>query len=264
MFRSVKSLKNMLVEATDGYLGKIEEFYFDDQSWAIRYLVVEIGPILSKKKKLLSPAAFVGPRSEGFVVNITTEQIRESPDIDTDKPISRQKELKLHDYYNWPYYWNYPIYTNAFGAPLFSGYGGAFDPAALSSDRYYIEKDREIRDQQLQQSNESGMRSTNEIIDYAVKANNTDIGYVDDFLIDDDQWVLRYSIINTDGFLSGRKVILGSHWAQKIEWASKSVFFDIEPDLIKNGPPYDKDMVLSREYETRLSDYYHRPYYWID
>ena len=83
-------------------------FFFDDKTWAIRYLVVDTGTWLPDRQVLISPIALGQPDWEGqfFPVKLTTEQVRNSPDIDTDKPVSRQQETRLHTYYDWPVYWS--------------------------------------------------------------------------------------------------------------------------------------------------------------
>jgi len=101
MQKSTKELKGYAIDATDGDIGKVDDFYFDDKSWTIRYLVVDTGNWLLGRKVLLSPIA-VGKAdfsSGRFNVTLTKKQVEESPSIDTDKPVSRQHETSYHDYY---------------------------------------------------------------------------------------------------------------------------------------------------------------------
>jgi uncharacterized protein YrrD len=103
MHRNLNSLIGNPMEATDGEIGKVEEFYFDDQAWIIVYLIVKTGSWLSGRKVLISPVALVREldRTGTFPINLTKQQIKDSPDIDTDLPVSRQKEMALHQYYPW-------------------------------------------------------------------------------------------------------------------------------------------------------------------
>jgi hypothetical protein len=107
MLRSIISLTGYTIEATDGDIGHVRDLYFDDRSWIIRYLVVDTGTWLPGRKVLISPAALGRPnwQSEKFPVGLTKNQVKNSPDIDTTKPVSRQHEAELHLHYDWPPYW---------------------------------------------------------------------------------------------------------------------------------------------------------------
>ena len=124
MLRNIKGLIGHAIQATDGELGKADEFYFDDRTWRIRYLVVETGNWLLGRKVLISPAAFKRPGagSEPFPVALTKEQVRNSPDTDTKKTVSRQHELDLHEHYAWPLYWDGGFYAGGvtLGMPVAS------------------------------------------------------------------------------------------------------------------------------------------------
>ena len=107
MLRSIKDLEGFAVGATDGTIGHVKDFYFDDRAWIVRYLVVDAGAWLSSRKVLISPISIGRPDwAERLLhVSITKEQVRQSPDIDTDKPVSRQHEMQFSGYYGYPYYW---------------------------------------------------------------------------------------------------------------------------------------------------------------
>src|ERR1700682_3161111 len=100
---NINSLLGFSLSATDGEVGKVDEIYFDDRNWTIRYLVVKTGHWLSGRKVLISPLAFDRSRwKDGtFPVNLTKEQILNSPDIDTDKPLTLQHTESLNEYYLW-------------------------------------------------------------------------------------------------------------------------------------------------------------------
>jgi hypothetical protein len=101
MNRSVNSLKGFTMGATDGEIGKVKEFYFGDRTWTIRYLIVETGSWLSSRKVLISPEALLTPdcAAQVFPVNLTMEQVKNSPNIDTDMFVSRQQEVELNKFY---------------------------------------------------------------------------------------------------------------------------------------------------------------------
>ena len=107
MLREVKDMVGSTIAATDGDIGHVRDFYFDDEAWVIRYLFVETGTWLANRKVLVSPMALreLNWDVDRFPVGLTREQVRNSPGIDTDKPVSRQHELEFHHYYGYPYYW---------------------------------------------------------------------------------------------------------------------------------------------------------------
>ncbi|MEO8766933.1 MAG: PRC-barrel domain-containing protein, partial [Nitrosospira sp.] len=107
MLRSIKDLEGFAAEATDGLIGHVKDFYFDDEAWTIRFLVVETGAWLEGRKVLISPVAIGVPDwvRRLLPVSVTREQVRKSPDVDSQKPISRQHEVENYAYYGFPYYW---------------------------------------------------------------------------------------------------------------------------------------------------------------
>src|SRR5438067_282294 len=108
MLRNIKELFGYSIHAKDGDIGHVEDFYLDDDNWTVRYAVVNCGGWLSGRRVLISPEAFKGTPdgiSRVFSVNLTKNQVKKSPDIDMHKPVSRQQEMQIFTYYNWPTYW---------------------------------------------------------------------------------------------------------------------------------------------------------------
>jgi uncharacterized protein YrrD len=259
MYISTEKVRNVAVSATDGLLGKVDQFFFDSGSWAIRYIVVEMGPLLSTQKKLLSPRAIQSIGPEELRVNISKDQLRRSPDVDADQPVSRQKELEIHKHFGWSFYWDNPDYATTFGTSLYPGMN-IYPDAPRDTDRN-DEKNRQDLARECEPEKRC-LRSTKKVTGYTVVAQDQEIGSVKEFLFDDEHWVLRYIIAETGPLLASKKHILSSQWSQKIEWRTNRIYFDIDPTIIKHGPPYDTGILISRTYEKELYDYYHKPYYW--
>ena len=115
MLNIIERLIDYSIEAKDGDIGNVEDFYFDDESWTIRYLIVKTGNWFSGRKVLISPIA-IGKRTGRygtFPVALTMEQVKNSPDIDTEKPVSRQQEAELATYYSWQSYFGEPVFILA-------------------------------------------------------------------------------------------------------------------------------------------------------
>jgi hypothetical protein len=241
MLRSVKALYGYTIAATDGDIGGVYAFYFDDQAWTIRYLIVDTGTWLPGREVLISPAAVGQPQWEmrRLPVNLTQAQVENSPDIDTDQPVSRQYETALHDYYAWPVYWT--------AIPV--------DPGGLAIPP-------ELAENLATRPGDPHLRSTQEVIGYYIQASDGDLGHVEDFIIDDEDWTIRYMVIDTRNWLPGKKVVVSPEWITEVAWGESKVHVDLTREAIKNSPEYDPVESVNRLYEERLYDFYGRPKYW--
>lgn len=261
MLRSVNELKGTSIHASDGELGNVDQFLFDDESWAIRYLVVETGKLLGRKV-LISPISIDRKQktAEGLRLSLTKEQIRNSPGIDTDKPVSRQHEIDYFNYYGYPFYWGGPGLWGATSYPIShptmargvghpdrtSGYAGAAVKAQAQAAR----------------EGDPHQRSTNEVTGYYIEATDGDIGHVEDFVIDDENWAIRYMIVDTVNWWPGKKVVITPQWIKEVRWTDSRVYVDLSRDRIRNAPEYDPARLIDRGYEEKLYDYYRSPKYW--
>jgi len=247
MLRSVNEIINYVIEAEDGEIGRCKDFLFDDRHWAIRYMVVDTRKWLPGRKVLISPIALGDPdwKSGRFPVKLTCQQIEESPALDEDKPVSRQYETRWFDYFGWPYYW--------------AG-GGLWEadpyPAAL-----YAKMRSEIALQE-KKPEESHLRSAKEVTGYHIQASDGEVGHVEDFVMEERPWIIRYMVVDTRNLLPGRKVLVSPGWIDSVEWTSGKVGVKLTIDAVKEGPEYNPAEPINREYEIRLYDYYGRPRYW--
>ena len=246
MKRSVSHLVGGTVRAKDGDLGRVEEFYFDDHKWIIRYMVVDTRRWLQGRQVLISTAASKRPiwKSRVFPVNLTKKQVRSSPSIDTDKPVSRQHEAELHDYYNWPVYW---------GAGL-EPYAGVGYPVPT----HFLPLATREREMSFEKPADPNLRSTRQVTGYYIQATDGEIGHVQDFIVDDETWAIRYVVVNTQNWLPGKKVLVFPAWISRVSWDKSKVLVDLSRESVKNSPAFDPSKPVSRGYEERLFDYYGR------
>jgi hypothetical protein len=249
MLRSTKELRGYTICATNGDIGKVHEFYFDDLIWIVRYLVVDTGNWLPGRKVLLWPGVLGQPDWEAHAlpVGLTKERVESSPPISADEPVSRQMETDLYTYYGWPPYWRGGL------SPL--GVGAA--AAAETLARAVAEKER-TEDQE----SDPHLRSTREVIGYHIQARDGEIGHVEDLIVEDANWFIRYLVIDTRNWLPGRKVLVSPAWAEEVNWAERKVHVGLGREAIENSPEFDPSLPVNREYEVRLYDYYGRPKYW--
>lgn len=252
MKRSIKSLLGYALKETDGEIGKVNEFYFDDESWVIRYLIVKTGNWLSGRKVLISPEVVKDPnwKQKEFSVSLTKAQIENSPDIDTDKPVSRQQEEQLSGYYPWGMYWGNEPDTH--GAGIFG---------MMPGDLYNEEagEDQVTEPVESSEKNDQHLRSTKEVTGYTIHATDGEIGKVVDFIIDDTNWKIKFLVVHTGSWLNSRKVLLSTKWITKVNWDNSNVIVDISTNAVKDSPEFDDELPVNETYERKLYDYYGRP-----
>jgi uncharacterized protein YrrD len=242
MKRRTKSLIGNAIGATDGEIGKVTEFYFDDETWTVRYLIVETGSWLFGRKVLISPQAVLSADWENdvFQVNLTKEQIKNSPDIDTEKPVSRQQETKLYQYYPWNNYWDGGLGTSGIGMsyPIFIQPPAAEDVSVEHSEY------------------NPHLRSTHQVTGYSIQAIDGEIGDVEDFIIDDTTWKIDFIEIDTGNWLPGKKVVLSPKLIKEIKWSSSAVIVNTSVAHVKNSPEYHPGQQINDTYEMDLQNHY--------
>ncbi len=258
MLRTVDSLNGYTLQATDGELGSVKEVYFDDDKWAIRYLVVETGSWLSSRQVLISPYSVKEiDENDGLIlVSLTRDQVKNSPDIDTHQPISRQLEGTFSQYYGYSNYWSGPYLWGAAGYPEFP----LQEPGAVPPGR---EEVSEMATYKAEQTGDSHLRSSDAVSGYHILGTDDEIGHVKDFIFDDKDWAIRYFLVDTHNWWpGGKKVLLATQWIQRIDWTDSTVQTKLTREQIKNSPEYDETLPLDRSYEARLHDFYGQRGYW--
>lgn len=247
MLRSMKSMEDYTIGAIDGIIGQVKDFYLDDESWVIRYLVVQTGEGASRRKVLISPIAIGRPNwSEKILpVSLTRRQVAHSPDIDTDKPVSRQHEMGYLGYYGYGKYWG--------GGGL---WGAGIYPDLLQAGM------------QVAEINSTGdppdlhLRSGNALMRDYVHASDGDIGHVQGFLVEEDSWAIRYIIVDTSNWWLGHQVLIATQWIDRVSWAESTVYVGLTRQSIKDSPAYSSGATLDRAQEADIHSHYGRTGYW--
>ena len=209
MEHNINSLLGYGIEAVDGEIGKIEDFYFDDETWIIRYIVVKTGDWLSGRKVLISVKALThtGIKDGLFPLNITQEQIRTSPDINTEKPVSRQQEAMLNKHHFWQNYW---------GSGYYGGEMGITNRQPLRIKNLDPDPGVEVH-----------LRSILQVSGYAIHATDGEIGHINDFIVNDQNWTLVELVVDTHNWIGGKKVLIEVTHVHSISFLSWLVYVDI-------------------------------------
>jgi hypothetical protein len=247
MLRHSSDIDGYAIGATDGPIGAIRDFLFDDVSWLLRWFVVDTGEIFAGRKVLLPPSA-LGHSSDvarQFSARLTKQQVKDSPDTDTDKPISRMMETDLYDYYGWSPYWSTGFYMG--------GYGYAVPLSGPNGDLGAAHGEREVA---ADAHGDQHLRSSREVTGYHIHASDGEIGHVTDFLVEDGDWSIHYLVIDTQNWWPGKKVLISPRSIQSVDWSSRTITLNVDRDRVKNSPAYDGSKDIDRSYEFKFHAYY--------
>ncbi len=247
--RRTKDLNEYTIAATDADIGKIHDFYFDDKQWTIRYIVVDTGLILPGRKVLISPMALLHPawKPLHLLVNLTSDQVNNSPGVDVHEPISRQHETAHQKYYGW---------TEYRGENLWGAWPTPGDLARAASESAQRNARANARRNTGAVSARVRLRSIREVIGYHICATDGEIGHLEDFLFDDESWQLRYAIVDTKNWWPGKKVLLRPLWFERVSWTKKEIYAKLSRATIRKSPEWDPSKPFNREYELRLHQHY--------
>jgi uncharacterized protein YrrD len=252
MLRNATDIEQCSIGATDGDIGKVHDLYFDDQRWVIRYLVVNSGAWLLNRAVLISPISLIEStvwHADLLPASISKDQVKNSPAIDTDKPVSRQYEQSYYSYYGYPYYWGGMGLWGSGGYPGMMMPGLAHDPSALANERAHRAHD------------DPHLRSCREVKGYHLQATDGDIGHVAGYLIDDKSWAIRFLIVNTSNWWIGHQVLIACEWIDSVDWEDHKVATSLSRAAVKASPPYDSALLLDFAGEQSIYRHYGRPAY---
>lgn len=247
LLRSMNNIRGYVLGAQDGQIGLCSDFLFDDKNWAVRYIVADTHKWLPGRKVLISPIS-IGDADGVFRtlnVGLTKDQIKGAPPLDTDAPVSRQYEIAFNRYYDWAFYWGGQ-----------SVWGSQPYPRLLNRP----DADRQIPEET---DDDPNLRSVREVTGYHIQASDKEIGHIEDFIVDQEAWIIRYLVVDTKNWIPGsKKVLIAPQWVDRVNWKRSNVLVGMTSSQIENSPEFDPTLPVNREYETTIYDFYGRPHYW--
>jgi hypothetical protein len=225
MLWDVSTIRNYEIEATDGNIGTLSDVLCDDATWAIRWLVVDTGSFLPGRKVLLPPSVVKSlDRALGKVlVKLSTTEIENSPPFESDQPVSRQMEARMYVHFGLDPYWDNTLH----------GTGS----------------------HNLDQA-DSHLRSLNVMRGYQINATDGAIGQAADFLLDDEDWSIRYIVVDTGNWWPGQKVLISPQSVNSIAWADQVIRVSVAQEKVKSAPAYSPAMTVDGKYEEKFLTYY--------
>lgn len=246
MLDRANKLRGYALHATDGDIGTVKEFLFDDKFWTIRYLTAETGRWLPDRQVLISPYSLgvVHTEARTISVNLSKQRVLDSPPLTSDEPVSRQYEESYYSYFQYPLYFG--------GGNMWGTYP-------------YIARNRETsRNAEPGTKHwDAHLRSTAAVTGYHMQAVDGEIGHVQDFIIDDETWAIRYLVVDTRNWWPGKMVLVAPHWTDKVSWTESKVFTSFTRDQLRSAPEYSDATAITRDYESRLYEHYKQSGYWI-
>jgi len=235
----LSDLMGYSLNASDGEIGKLEQVYFDDECWEIRYFVVHTGGWLLGRNVLIAPSAIKAINNENkcIEVDLTQAQIKDCPPIDTEMPISRHYEQEYYRYYGWQPYWTGDL---------------MFGPAAQIP---------QLAEGAPKVPEHPHLRSSNEVESYSIQALDGDIGHVEGFILEEPGWAIRYLEVDTRNWLPGKHVLVAPTWIEQVDWAKQAVAVKLKREAIETAPAYDPGKIISRDYQLTLFKHYGMKYH---
>ncbi len=256
MLHTLNDLENFTIHATDGTLGHVEDFYFDDKKWVVRYLIVETGSWLSSREVLLSPIAIKNINREDKTLNVTIsmEQVKNCPSIDTEKPVSRQYEIDFLSYYGYPFYWGNTGLWGPYPSPflLIPDHPSAQQDALNKAHKEAVEH------------HDHHLYSYKAVTGYYIHAKDGDIGHVQGMFLDEETWAIRYFIVDTSNWWLGHQVLIAPEWVQEMNWVESKVYVNLTQQQVQDAPLFDPAVPFNREHEKGIHLHYGRKGYWED
>lgn len=262
--RRIGDLLSYTIGATDGDIGSVDDVYFEDDTWTTRYLVVNAGSWLVGRHVLIPPGAIqrIDGVAERVVTDLTREHVKNSPGMDTQRPVSRQYEADLYGYYGYPYYWTGPYRWGLVAYP----YAGPYPPAASyppggagTPARSAVADELAAREAAGENSR---LRSARDVSGHGIQATDGELGHVEDYLMDDHEWAIRYLIVDPRNWWPGAHVLISTEWITAVHWNDSTVEVSVDKASVRAAPAYDPTATMSRDYENQYHRHYRRPGYW--
>jgi hypothetical protein len=242
----LKEIKTYYCEAADGEIGSLEDIYFDDSCLAVQFVIVHSKLRLAGRKVLISPFTIgkIDEKNQLVYVELALQQIKNSPPLDTDQPISRQYEEKYFQYYGWPPYWDRLSWPNT--SPLKSS-------TVIALNRI----------QEVSTRPENHLHEASQILNFGVVSTEGKIGWLNDLIIDTHYWVIRYLEIDTRKWLHSKDfALITPTTIASINWPENRICVDLDREALQKAPPYDANAPISRQYESQILKHYSEKIYW--
>jgi len=235
---SVKRLTGYKIAGDDGDIGRIRDFYFDDDTWTVRYVVADTGKWIPDRGVVISPDKIGQPdhNRQALPVTLSRKRIEQGPIIPQGLPISRSDESKLSKHFGWISYWPNAKEKppSAVPIPVKSGNGNGCETDGFQ------------------------LRSAHGMIGYALEARDGQVGSVADLLMETADWGVCYIVVDVQNWMEGEQLLLAPHWLNSVCWKTGQCRVGASRCQVENSPRHESSVRICREYEICLCEYYNR------
>jgi len=230
MLINASVIKGYAVSAIDGPIGTVSDFLFVDTNWTLRWVVADTSSIgvFATRKVLLPATAVAGlePDDRHLTVKLSIQQVMDSPGVDPDQPVSRVQESSLEEHY---------------------------------SSGSSVEPDQAVAGHWPKHERDPNLRSIAAVTGYRIHASDGDIGHVEDYLLEETDWSIRFLVVDTRSLWQDRKVLISQRNVRQIEWTEKSVHLNVDRERVRNSPAYDPRVPVDTTFEAYFQSYYAGP-----
>jgi uncharacterized protein YrrD len=256
MLRSADALQACQIKSSDGVLDKINDLYFDDDYWVVRYLVVDTSNWLIRRKALISPIALEIPDwlNNTIQTNLSQEQINNCPGIGVHRPVSRQQEIKYCAYYGYPIYWRG---NGLWGEGLYPN-----GKLSANSERDTQPNANAVKAFAEAHKEDPHLRSWCHVKGFSLCAADGEIGQIHDFLLDEQTFAIRYVIVQTNDWWLGHQVLIAPQWFMNVQWSDSKVVIKHTREEVKSAPSYHSGDSFDRNREEDMHHHYGVSGYW--
>jgi uncharacterized protein YrrD len=240
MLYLLADLEKYTVNAADGYVGKVKDFYFDDRTWKLRFVVAETGIWLKNRKVLLPASAVKSVSTEDRHLNLDMSMydVKNGPGIENELSLSPQTEIDYLSYYG------------------YSFYRGV-------SDAHGFDKDAEAKRAEMfacvdlvrRTYGDRHLRSCTEMINYDIEASDNQVGYLQSMVFDEADWAITHLLVNTSNWWLGQQVLMEPHLIKDISWGDARLYLNMQRQAVQDAPIFDVETLSSLSAaETYLHD----------
>jgi hypothetical protein len=230
VLQSASALKDCAIEARDGRMGMVNDLLFDDHTWKLRWVVVETGDWLAGRKVRIHPSSIGSVDHERRIlpVALTMEQAKGCARRGKRDPASQRMESHLFNYRGWDPYWA----LNCFGMGALA--------SRLSAPHFDSAESREVVCHEvIPGSRDHDLRSMSAVISYRVHASDGEIGHVENFLVDDETWEIRYLVVDPGHWWPGTHVLVSPDAVREIDWTAHAIHLDVTRARVGKSPLWD-------------------------
>lgn len=242
MFQSLKDLREFSLVTLEGEAGTVEDFIFHDHDWAVRYAIVDLTD--DRRYALVLPETFdrIDRKSRQVTTSMSKEMLHHSPVFHLDEPITRVIETEIHDYFQWPYYWDDEKTIPTTGPGDLTG-------VPLSE----MEVDLEDQEEQISGSEEEyydNLKRFDGVLGFRLQTRTgEDLGRLEDFIVQDDDWKIMYAVVTLGGLLPSKRVLVSPSQMEEINPNTGEIVVSLKAQTIASSPEYSEEMLTDENYD---------------